>query len=414
MPLLWLMYYTGIYLFMLGIHISSFWNKKSAQWLEGRKDWKKKLQQIPEKKNARIWFHVSSLGEFEQARPVIEEIKKRNVDIDIILTFFSPSGYAIRKDYALASVHYIPADLPGNAKLFLEQIQPDIAVFTKYDLWPGFINQLLRKKIRTVLISAHWSTDRTFASWNFPLTKTLLKRFDRIFLQDDTFINEIRNEGFHNLAIAGDTRVDRSLSLSGEVSTRLPETLRNTSNYDLVVGSSWPKDEELVLAAAEKLSLKVIIAPHDVSPSNIYRLTKELKLSYQLFSRFEEGVDHQVLIMDSIGLLSVLYAAGDTAYVGGGFGKGIHNILEPASHGKPIIFGPNHTKFPEAIHLKKSQGAWSVNTKEELFEILGSLRDPDAKSIAGNRALDYLNEKAGATAIVSNYLMELLPSEKSI
>lgn len=406
---MWLLYYVGIYLMVLAIRISALWNEKSMQWLRGRKGWRYNLKSIPRKTNPRIWFHVSSLGEFEQGKSVIEKIKNEKPEIEIILSFFSPSGYLSKQHYPFANVIYLPADLPGNAKQFLQAIQPDLAVFVKYDLWPGYLKCLSSMNIPVVLISAYWSTDRKFASWSLPITLRLLKGFKKIFIQRSDHLEHFLKKGFSNLEVAGDTRIDRSLLLQGEVNQRLPKILEQHT-FDLVAGSTWKEDEELIIHAIVKLKLKVIIAPHNVSAGNIERLVKTFSFPYQLLSQVRENDRlENVVVIDSVGILSVLYSIGQIAYVGGGFGKGIHNILEPAAHQKPVLFGPAFTKFPEATDMILAKGALCVRNKDELVHALQNLKSPVRRDEMGENAFTYLKDHAGATEIVSQYILETIP-----
>ncbi|MGB4849663.1 MAG: glycosyltransferase N-terminal domain-containing protein [Saprospiraceae bacterium] len=407
---MWPIYYSIIYLFVLGIRISSIWNPKSRQWIRGRKNWLKKINQLSQKSEYRIWFHVASLGEFEQARPVIEKIKDVRPGTEIILTFFSPSGYEFKKDYAFASVHYLPADLPGNARKWLNAVQPDFAVFVKYDLWPGYLNSLATLGIPAILFSANWIPGKGMDSWSNPLTINLLKKFKIIFLQRSSHLDMFKNLGFKNVGVAGDTRIDRSLKLPMEAAQRIPIELTTLGTFDLVAGSTWPKDEDLLIDVIYTLDLKAIIAPHDVSPFNINRLLKKLKGTSVRLSELSTGEhESKIVIVDSIGLLSVLYSLGKIAYVGGGFGKGIHNTLEPMAHSKPVIFGPHYKKFPEGGDMVNLKGAWSIKSTQELLSVLNELRKPGQAEMAGRKCKKYLDENAGATSIVSDYILKSIP-----
>ncbi len=407
---MWMFYGCMMYLFVLGIRISALWNHKSQQWLQGRKHWISTIKLLPKKSEYRIWFHVSSLGEFEQARTVIERIKELRPGTDIILTFFSPSGYEVKRNYEFATVMYLPADLPENAAKWLDIVDPDFAVFVKYDLWPGYLRELSKKRIPSILISAHWLPDQGFNSWSNPLTKNLLKDFKMIFLQRDEYLETFKSKGFKNIKVAGDTRIDRSLRLPNEVQNKIPKELLNLSRFDIVAGSTWPADEELLMDAITKLNLKAIIAPHDVSTSNINRLFEKIKIPVVRLSELKSNVsDIKVIIVDSIGLLSVLYALGNIAYIGGGFGKGIHNSLEAMAHGKPLIFGPHYQKFPEAVDMVALHGAWSIKNDHDLILILDQLRLPGKAEEAGEIAKRYLKAHPGATDIVTDYILKSIP-----
>lgn len=402
----WLFYYLSMYLMTAGIFISSIWNTKSKQWIRGRQRWCEKINKLPPKQHTRIWFHVASLGEFEQARPVIEWLKKEDASLDIILTFFSPSGYHQKADYPLAHVFYLPADLPGNAQKWISRVEPDMAVFVKYDLWPGFLRAVQKRGIPSLLISAYWVPGKRFHSSTMPLTRSLLKRFDQIFLQKGDHIAYYQQKGFHNLQVAGDSRIDRSLQLEGEADTRLPSWLKDVPAFDIVAGSTWPKDEKLLLEVTGQLGLRMVIAPHDVSADNIRRLRRQITRPVTVLSEYgETDVLTDILLVDSIGLLNVLYALGRIAYVGGGFGSGIHNTLEPAAHHKPVIFGPAFTSFPEAIGLQEENAAWSVTNKETLIEVIQHLLASEAYRDAGERAFNYLATHRGASETIGRYIL---------
>ncbi len=409
MAMVWLLYYAFIYVMVAGIRFSSLWNPKSARWIDGRKDWRKSVETFAVKNNPRIWFHVSSLGEFEQARPVIEKIKRERPATEIILSFFSPSGFEIRKDYPFARVLYLPADVPGAARHWLDAIRPDLAVFVKYDLWAGYLKELNRKHIPFVLISAHVKPGTGFHSWSTPPVRGLLKKAKVIFLQKEKSLAPMRDKGFLHLRVAGDTRIDRAMQLTNDAAMQMPETLRNLGTFDLIAGSTWPADENILIPVMQQLRLRVIIAPHDIRASNIDRLIKSIPLATVKLSEIAQVKgDFQVLVVDNIGMLSMLYSLGDVAYVGGGFGKSIHNILEPVAHHKPVIFGPRYHDFPEAEELVDSGSAFVVRNSSELRETLSRLKGKNGEA-AGQKAWQYLQKNAGATEIVTSYLLESIP-----
>jgi len=338
----------------------------------------------------------------------MEELKKSNPAIEIILSFFSPSGYEIRKNYSVASVFYLPADLPGNASTWIKTLRPDVAVFVKYDFWPGYLRALVKSKIQFIVISAHFKPGR-FSSWSLPPTNHLLKKANRIFLQDASEIEILRNKGFLNLQVAGDTRIDRTLMLAQETKYNIPDVLVQTGPYDLVAGSTWEEDEKLLIPIIEELQLKVIIAPHDVSESNVSRLATSLRVpSIRLSKMTKENIAMQVVIVDNIGLLPYLYQLGKIAYIGGGFGKGIHNILEPSAHHLPIIFGPKYQKFREAVEMIKSGAALSVNNPSDLKQSI-ILFSGEKGTAAGVLAYTYLQKNKGATQIITSYIRESIP-----
>ncbi|MDQ3017411.1 MAG: 3-deoxy-D-manno-octulosonic acid transferase [Bacteroidota bacterium] len=407
---MWILYYTGIYLFVFGIRVSALWNEKSLLWIRGRKKWKESLDLLSPKTHTRIWFHVSSLGEFEQARPVIEAIKRRDVETDIFLTFFSPSGYTIRKDYPHAYVTYLPADLPGVAEYWIKKTNPDIGIFVKYDLWPGYMQALAKNLIPAILISAHWKPGRLFQSWSLPVTKSLLKNFKQIFLQRSEYQKYFRNMGFHNISIAGDTRIDRSLKLPLEADGKIPDMLKDLPSFDLIAGSTWPEDEKLLLELINTGKYRVIIAPHDVSFSRISDLCSGIKIPFQKLSEIGDTIPKEkVIIIDCIGLLAFIYQLGSIAYIGGGFGKGIHNILEPMAYGMPVIFGPRYQRFPEAVEMIELGVAFTVRTHQELNEVMLKLRDPSVLKSTGEISQTYLQRHQGASNLITDFIMDSIP-----
>jgi 3-deoxy-D-manno-octulosonic-acid transferase len=261
-----------------------------------------------------------------------------------------------------------------------------------------------------MLFSANWIPGRGFDSWSNPLTKNLLKKFKIIFLQRPTHLELFKNLGFNNISVAGDTRIDRSLKLPIEVADRIPVELSSLGKFDLVAGSTWPADEERLIEVINTLDLKVIIAPHDVSEANINRLCKKIKSSSIRLSKLSTNhYDTKIVIIDSIGLLSVLYSLGEIAYVGGGFGKGIHNTLEPMAHAKPVLFGPHYHKFQEAVDMIQLGGAWSVQSVPDFLSVLNELRKSGQAEMAGLKCRHYLDENAGATLIVTDYILKSIP-----
>jgi 3-deoxy-D-manno-octulosonic-acid transferase len=397
-----------MYFMMLGIRISTLWNPKSRLWISGRKNWKQSIKSISNKQNFRIWFHVSSLGEFEQARPVMEELKKTNPDIELILTFFSPSGYEIRKNYALAKVFYLPADLPGNARNWIAILKPDLAVFVKYDLWPGYLHSLIANHTPFLLIAAHFRPG-TLSSWSIPPTSFLLKKAKAIFLQDHHAVEELKDMGFTNIKVAGDTRIDRTLVIAQEAKERFPKLVLQFGTFDLVAGSTWEEDEDLLLPIIEKLKLKVIIAPHDIRESRIQSLMQRIRVPAARWSRITNLDDSiKVLVIDNIGQLAYLYGLGKMAYIGGGFGKGIHNILEPAAHQVPVIFGPRYHKFPEAEKLIQAEAARSISNASTLADAI-TLFSGEQGKVAGEHAFSILQNNSGATPIITSYIRKFIP-----
>jgi 3-deoxy-D-manno-octulosonic-acid transferase len=407
--MVWALYYLVMAVATGVAWIAAAFNQKIRLFLTGRIGWKKKISALPPKSTKRIWIHVSSLGEFEQARPVMERLKQEQPSQEIILTFFSPSGYTIRSDYAFARVFYLPLDHPGNAKYWISKIQPDLAVFVKYDLWPGYLLALVQQHIPFILIAAHFQPGKLFSSWSSPLTAPLLKKSRMIFLQNGDHIDFVKSKGFHQIAVAGDTRVDRVSELPAEASARLPAFLKTTAPFDIVAGSTWPADEQLILPVLEKLALRLIIAPHDVSKYNIDRLCASLPADHIRLSNASGDLRARILVIDSIGLLSVLYACGRIAYIGGGFGKSIHNVLEPMAHGVPVVFGPAYHAFPEAVAMVKLKGAFTVTDQVQMEAVISRLLS-GGNSNPGDINREYIAIHKGATEIITRYILDSILS----
>ena len=402
-----LLYRTGIFAYSVIVHAASLFNEKASRFITGRKNWKTKLIGQVQKDSRYIWFHCASLGEFEQGRPVIEEMKKQFPEYQIILTFFSPSGYEIRKNYNLADiVMYLPIDSPKNAHYFLEKVRPEKAFFIKYEYWYFYISELEKRKIPLYLVSAIFRKNQYFFkknSWGKWFRK-MLPKFEHFFVQDQNSAKLLASVGINNYTISGDTRFDRVATIAAG-SQVIPNVEKFKGDLPLLIaGSTWKPDEELLVRFINTTgTVKFIIAPHEVSPANINRLEQMLKKTCIRFSQFNENKakDYQVLIIDSVGLLSSLYQYGDIAYIGGGFGVGIHNILEAATFGLPVIFGPKYEKFKEAVDLKKKGGAFPVDNFISLENTLNSLLNNQEKlSVASDTCKNYIAENTGATSVI--------------
>ncbi len=401
---------TLIYSFVINLLYLITWvispfNPKARLWISGRIGWRKKLQQkLPGKPV--YWFHAASLGEFEQGRPVIEAIKKKRPQCTVVLTFYSPSGFEIRKNYPEADlVCYLPLDTSCNANKFISLIHPDAAFFIKYEYWYFYLRALNKSNIPVYLVSGLFRQDQTFFKWYGGWFRTKLRFISHFFLQDHSSASLLRSHGFHNVIVSGDTRFDRVSSLA-----RVPEEIAGmrtfvAGGYCLVAGSTWPRDEGILIRFINETgqNIKMVIAPHEIHQQNILRLTSQVKKKYVLFSeaREENLPECQVLIMDNIGMLSSIYRYGQIAYVGGGFGVGIHNILEPAVNGLPVIFGPNYSKSREAIDLIKEGGAFAISNFEEIIPVIQTLmNDPIQYTAASGAAKRYVSENTGATEII--------------
>lgn len=398
-------YSIAIYLYVALIRFASLFNSKAKQWTNGRKtifaDIRQKMQGST---NPIIWFHCASLGEFEQGRPVIEQLKKEHTEIKIILTFFSPSGYEIRKNYSGADyVFYLPADTYTNAKKFIRIVKPTAAFFVKYEFWFNYLDVLKHNAIPTYLISGIFRKDHYFFKRYAFWFRKQLGAFDHFYLQDELSGKLLRSIGYKNSTVAGDTRFDRVSEISKNVK-RIPliESFKQQQPV-FIAGSTWEPDEELLTGIdfAEQ-GFKLIIAPHEISDIRIQNLVSRFAknaIRYSLATE-ETIAKANVLIIDNIGMLSSIYQYGTVALIGGGFGKGIHNILEATAFGLPVIFGPNYKKFEEAKELVHLRGAFVVTNKNELQSIIQLLTHSPAGLLAEATAKRYIQHHVGATKTI--------------
>lgn len=397
-----LLYNIGIALFTGLTWLLSPFNNKARLWINGRKNWFELLKKKISSGERYVWIHCASLGEFEQGRPVIEALKKEKPHIKIVLTFFSPSGYEIRKNYQIADIIcYLPPDTPGNAQKFIEIIDPAVVIFVKYEFWHNYLTILGKKKIPLYLISGIFNNDQHFFKWYGSFFRRMLKKFSWFFVQDQQSLELLRTIGLENVTVAGDTRFDRVMQVAGSARD-IPNLERFRGNEKLfLAGSSWNKDEEIITAYINRFPdrMKWVFAPHEIDNGNIERLVRLLKVKYVKFSGFTDGdADARVLIIDNIGMLSSAYRYASIAETGGGFGKGIHNILEPACWGIPVLFGPNHQRFREAIDLLKSGGAQTFRDYTGFESIIDQwLNDEGIYKKAADAAGKYVRENAGAT-----------------
>jgi 3-deoxy-D-manno-octulosonic-acid transferase len=400
-----LFYNIGIRFYWLAAWIISPWNTKAKLWIQGRRGWMERLQQALNPKDPVIWFHCSSLGEFEQGRPVLEAFRTRFPEHLILLTFFSPSGYEKRKNYPGADhVMYLPLDTRRNARKLMDSISVEMALFIKYEFWHHFLNRLKSKEVPIFLVSGNFRPTQLFFKWYGGWYRKFLDCFTHIFVQKKDSEVLLRGIGFDRVTVAGDTRFDRVHELVK--SEYRNETLaRFTQGQDVVVaGSTWEKDEQILEYAFHKLPEKTrwIIAPHELSEANLRHLIRRFPSSV-LFSQLGTEIPSQVrvVIVDTIGQLSYLYRFGTISYIGGGFGKGIHNTLEPATYGLPVLFGPAYDKFAEALDLIQLGGAFPVHDEESLLStIREQLDDPDLLKTSSQIAGNYVQERVGATLII--------------
>ncbi|MCS7035152.1 MAG: glycosyltransferase N-terminal domain-containing protein [Saprospiraceae bacterium] len=407
----WL-YDVAIRLLTTAIWMAQPFSPKARLWVQGRKGWRNRLTPAPPDRRPVLWMHVASLGEFEQGRPVLEGFRQQYPSSWIALSFFSPSGYEVRKNYPGADVVcYLPADTRHNARDFLNCIQPDMAVFVKYDLWANYLFQLRQRSIPTFLIAALFRPEQPFFRPWGGLWRQMLGCFSHIFTQNAASAGLVRSIGLTAVSVAGDTRVDRVLQLARDASPIAPPPFE----ADIIAGSTWPADEDLLLPVIhmpELAHLRWIIAPHEPSERYVRRLAGRLQRPWARYSQWDGQLPADVLIIDSVGLLGRLYRYGRIAYIGGGFGRGIHNTLEPAAYGLPVLFGPNYERFEEARQLVQRGGAFAVQHSEELLRALQRLQGADEYQRASAAVQQFLNENQGATARVLQFIAEHLNPEK--
>ncbi len=395
--------------------VVAIFNPKIKQFYKGRKQTFDKLQTAIEPNDKTIWMHCASLGEFEQGRPVLEALKEQYPTYKIILTFFSPSGYEIRKNYPLADVIvYLPIDSLKNARRFVKTTHPDLAIFVKYEFWPNLLNTLRHKKIRSILISGIFRENQVFFRKNKPWFRKPLQSFSHFFVQNDYSVALLKSIGFSNVTNNGDTRFDRVYKIL-QNRKRLEFIAGFTKNHHtLVAGSTWPKDEALLVKYINEKATdqeRFIIAPHNISTAGLEQLKKNLTPKTLLYSQAQtqNNTAAQVLIIDSIGILSQVYAYADVAYVGGGFGAGIHNILEPATYGIPIVMGPNYQKFQEATDLIQLKACFEIDNYNQLEKILQKMRkNPIFRQNSGKTATEYIQKNRGATKKIMEYVKKVL------
>ena len=396
------LYNIGIYLYQLAIFIASFFNTKAKKLRIGQAEAFIVLKQKIDPNTRYVWFHAASLGEFEQGRPVIEQLKKEKPDTKILLTFFSPSGYEIRKNYALADiVSYLPLDTASAAKKFVEMLNPSKAIFIKYEFWPNYLQALKAAGIPVYSISAIFRPGQIFFRWYGQWYKKLLQGIDHIFVQDKASLDLLKTHGVDKVSIAGDTRFDRVADLAAQAKTiPLVEAFVKDTEKVIVAGSSWPKDEELLVRYLKlHPDVKMILVPHEIHAAHIMGISKLLDGN---FVPYTEATETNVqttncLVVDTIGLLSSIYRYGHVAYIGGGFGVGIHNTLEAAVWNVPVVFGPMYEKFREARDLIAIGGAFSIPDYEMLEAKLDALlKDEKAGVIAG----EYVKQNTGATKLI--------------
>lgn len=407
------------------LKILAYFNPKMKLFVDGRKSVFETLSKKISNHDKTIWFHAASLGEYEQGLPVMEKIKIQFPNHKIVLTFFSPSGYEVRKNNTIADLTvYLPIDTKQNAKQFLELVHPEVAFFIKYEFWPNYLNELKAKNTKTYLIAGIFRENQAFFKWYGGFYRNAFKTFDHFFVQNEKSKKLVQQLGFQNVSISGDTRFDRVVSIL-ERDNRLDfiEEFKNNT-LTVVVGSSWPKDEEFLVNFINQSAenVKFIIAPHNIKSDQILELQKSISKKSILYSDFSEQTfdeksivqtlhatslqEYTVFIIDTIGILTKIYSYADIAYVGGGFGNpGVHNILEPATFGVPIVIGPNYSHFAEATALVNMEGCISVSNQNELNDAFSNLiSNNDVRHEKGHICSTFVQMNKGATTCILKYL----------
>lgn len=359
-----------------------------------------------------FWFHCASLGEYEQGLPIFKQLRKENPDHKIVLTFFSPSGYEIRKNTDVADmVVYLPLDTKANAKRFIQLVNPELTIFVKYDIWPNYLNELKKNNLRAILISATFRKEQSYFRFYGRMMRNALRTFEHIFVQNENSKNLLHTINLNNVTVAGDTRYDRvSDQLLQDNTLPFIEQFKD-GKLGVVIGSSWPEDESLFINyinRSESKNIKFIIAPHNIKSHQIENFIGQLNKKTVLFSEKDNKnlPEFDVFIVDTIGILSKIYSYADIAYVGGAMGStGLHNILEPAAFGVPVIIGKNYKKFPEAFQMIDNGGVISIKNQQELYQILDKLiENPQKRKELGQLNALFIKKNKDAVIQIMKFI----------
>jgi len=393
------------------VKVLALFSPKIKLFVNGRKTVFQTLASKIKPEDKTIWFHAASLGEFEQGLPVMEKIKLDYPQHKIVVTFFSPSGYEVRKNNTIADATvYLPLDTKSNAQQFLKLVHPDLVFFIKYEYWPNYLNELKKANTTTYLISGIFRENQAFFKWYGGFYRNALKTFDYFFVQNESSKKLLQSIGYQNVKTSGDTRFDRVVSiLERDNSLDFIKQFKN-GKTTIVIGSSWPKDETLLVKFINQtnVNVKFIIAPHNIKAEQIQELKNSITKKTVLFSEKEHHnlPDYSVFIIDTIGILTKIFSYADIAYVGGGFGNpGVHNILEPATFGIPIVVGPNYSHFAEASALVNIEGCVSISSQNELDDAFHNLiSNTDIRHEKGHICATFVQMNKGATDIILNHI----------
>lgn len=406
-----LFYEFALGLYAAGIRLASVKSDKAGKWIRGRHDWRSQMQGLvtAEASAKRIWIHAASLGEFEQVRPLVDHYAKDD-GVELIVTFFSPSGYEVRKNYpGLEAVYYLPLDTARNAHDFVDILRPDLALFVKYEVWLNYLAVLREKGIPTALVSALFRQEQRFFTWWGGAFRKALKGLDSVFVQNDESLQLAQSIGVEKVFLQGDLRFDQVYRTAQEAeSIERIERFKGEDNL-LVIGSAWePELELLEFISLPKAGWKVLIAPHEIGSDKIDAIQTNFPES-SLFTDASEAGGRNVMILDTVGYLSRAYRYADIAVVGGGLGTGLHNILEPAAFGVPVLFGDQHEKFPEACQLIAAGGGADFSLPELGAKQVEQLMDDIQKrKQMGANAAEFVKSRRGATELLLNYISKKL------
>lgn len=408
-----LLYNIFVRLYYAAVKLASLWNKKAADWLNGRKEVFETLSKQIGKEDKYIWMHCSSAGEFEQGKPVAEALKAAYPNYKLLISFFSPSGFSVAKNYAVAdAISYLPLDTKKNAKRFIEMVQPELAVFVKYEFWYHHLSAAAFRHVPLLLVSAVFRKDQIFFKSYGGFFRRMLQLFRQIFVQDEASLQLLKKNNLNHCRIGGDTRFDRVKEI-GKAGAPVPfiEAFLQKKKC-IVAGSTWPDDENLLKDfATSHPEIKLILAPHEINENHLRQL-QTLFPNAVLYSSLQKKKgttsESQILIVDGVGLLSRLYQHATITYVGGGFTRdGIHNILEAAVWGKPVIFGPNYKKYREAKELIATGGGFSIADTIEIKKLADKLLvDEQYLQAVSKKAMSYVEENTGATERILQFIQE--------
>jgi len=408
------LYNIAIFLFGLVLQVLSLFNHKINLFVAGRKETFPKLLSSIKNADQTLWIHCASLGEFEQGRPLIEALHKNMNNYKIVLTFYSPSGYEVQKNYQYADViTYLPIDSVSNARKFLEDCHPSLAIFVKYEFWPNMLKELKAQGIPTILVSGVFRKGQVFFKPYGGWMKNALEVFSHFFVQNDASKSLLENINYKNVTISGDTRFDRVAAILDQDNTLDFLTNFAKGKTVMVSGSTWPVDENYLtefINQKEHKNVCFIIAPHNINKKEILKLQNRINKKTVLFSDGIPDQETQVFIVDTIGLLTKIYSYADFAYVGGGFEKeGVHNVLEPAVFGIPLIIGPIYEKFEEAKDLVRLKGCLVAQTNDKLsLQIESLVSNPELRKNLGEINSNYIQNNLGATQIILDYINDRL------